>query len=94
MSRSTVFLSVGDLLYIDVITREDDHVNVTSCPSGFFVNRYWLCYFYHRLVVGAGGPGAGDLANFGGAAEPEFSWPEPEGRKLEFAHHYHRQERN
>ncbi|CAB3979322.1 clustered mitochondria homolog, partial [Paramuricea clavata] len=29
----------GDLLYIDVITLEDDHVNVTSCPSGFFINR-------------------------------------------------------
>ncbi|XP_046840986.1 clustered mitochondria protein homolog [Xenia sp. Carnegie-2017] len=29
----------GDLLYIDVITLEDDHVNVTSCPSGFYINR-------------------------------------------------------
>jgi hypothetical protein len=29
----------GDLLYIDVITLEDDHVNVTSCPPGFFINR-------------------------------------------------------
>ncbi|XP_028396427.1 clustered mitochondria protein homolog [Dendronephthya gigantea] len=29
----------GDLLYIDVITLEDDHVNVTSCPAGFYINR-------------------------------------------------------
>lgn len=29
----------GDLLYIDVLTLEDDYVNVTSCPSGFFINR-------------------------------------------------------
>ena len=31
--------SLGDLLYIDVVTLEDVHVNVTASTSGFFINK-------------------------------------------------------
>lgn len=29
----------GDLMYIDIVTLEDVHINITASTSGFFINR-------------------------------------------------------
>jgi hypothetical protein len=31
---------IGDLMYIDITTLEDDQVTVTASTSGFFINKY------------------------------------------------------